>query len=189
MSDGWGGSSPTNWPANSETHSQVETEAALAVRAAERDAAIMLWQDEKTTLALVKENEANARQKVTDMCFPTPVKGTQRFELGKGYKLKLVHGWTYTLGESKFTDPVSQVTVTRTQRVDAILDALEAHGDRGKLLAERLITWEPSLCVPEYEMLNPAEPADALAKELIDAILIVKPASPQLTLEEPKAAK
>jgi hypothetical protein len=57
-------------------------------------------------------------------------------------------------------------------------------------IAERIVKWKPDLSVSEYETLAASEnETDIKAKTLIDAILTVKPASPQLTFEPPKAAK
>ncbi len=72
-------------------------------------------------------------------------------------------------------------------QVNGVIDAIEAlEIGGGSLLANRLIKWKPELVASEYEKLNPEFELDIKAKALIDSILTIKPASPQLTLEEPK---
>jgi hypothetical protein len=97
---------------------------------------------------------------------------------------------TYTLGDKDKIDPSTGLKLTKAQQVEPVLDAIEALGERGRLLADRLVKWTPELSATEYEMLAASEdPIDIQAKTLIDAILTVKPASPELTFEPPKVPK
>ena len=71
-----------------------------------------------------------------------------------------------------------------------MLEAIEALGVRGQLIASRVVKWKPELVVPEYELLAISEePLDIQIKAMIDEILTVKEASPQLSFEAPKAPK
>lgn len=155
----------------------------------DRNNKIQRWLDAKEGATTAAEEEKLSRQIVSDLLFPTPKKGTQRYPLAAGYAVKLVHGWSYTLGEAKVTDEQG-VVKTRAQIVEAIIDKVEGEfGERGVELMERLIKWSPELVEKEYQVLDPERELHCRVKELIDEILIVKPASPQLTFEEPKEAK
>lgn len=154
-----------------------------------RDAEIQQWLDDKAALTTIKDAEANSRFKLTGTCFPNPTKGTQRYALAGGYNLKLVHGWTYTLGDKTLTRDGLPVSIY--DQVVELETAIRNLGAEGNLLAERLINWKPELKVPEYEALarDTASEVEVEAKNLIDAMLTVKPASPQLAFEEPKPPK
>ena len=154
---------------------------------ARRNAEIQHWMASKETFENAKNNEMDYRQKVTATCFPNPTKGTQRYELGRGYKLKLVYGWNYTLGDKDLIDPATNQKIPIATQVSALEDEIAALGNEGPYLAERLIRWKPELVAAEYEKLNMEYPIEKAVKELIDDILTVKPASPQLVFEEPKA--
>ena len=138
------------------------------------------WLGLKANLAAVTLSEKEARATVSSAMFPSPVKGTQRFDLGGGYKLKLVHGYTYSLG---IKDAETSIEI-QVQQLHAAIASL---GNEGPFLADRLIRWKPELVASEYEKLDMSNPTHAKAKELIGDLLAVKDASPQLTFEEPKA--
>lgn len=183
------GLSGAGFPTQTEaSHVAVEESEEAFVR--RRDAEIQIWTEMKSQLASVKESEGEARLKLTSTCFPTPIKGTQRYPLNGGYKLKLVHGWNYTLGDKTKSDGQG-LPVTIYDQVVELEMAIRNLGPEGNLLADRLINWKPELKVAEYEALarDTASEVEVQAKELIDALLTVTPASPQLSLEEPKPPK
>lgn len=142
------------------------------------------WQSAKDELAAIKNEEMRLRKEVTEICFPNPKKGTQRFEFANGFKLKLVHGWAYKLGDK---DKIGEdgVKIAVADQVDAVLDKIAELGAEGRLLAQRLVKWSPELVVSEYEALGNSS-VGLEAKALIDAILTVEPKSPTLDLEPPK---
>ena len=125
-----------------------------------------LWKD---SLAIAKEKELELRKQVQKMFFPTPEKGTQRVGLPNGYKLKLVHKINYTLGNNDL--------------VNKALDEMSAVGNEGTFIAERLVSWKPSLSVREYDALNPQY------KAIINKVLTTSDGAPTLEIEEPKAKK
>lgn len=164
----------------------AETPEAFTAR---RDAEILGWREDKQQLDFWKEREAASRITVSATLFPTPRKGTQRYELGAGYKVKLIHGLNYTLGDKDMVDPLRPgETIPVNRQVEDLQEAIAQVGNEGAFLADRIIKWRPELSATEYEALDPENPNHMRIKELIDAILTIKPASPQLTLEEPKAA-
>lgn len=156
---------------------------------ARRDREILEWRGLKEQAAFYVEREREARAKVTGTLFPEARKGTQRYELGQGYKVKLVYGFTYTLGDKDLIDPATGNKVPVASQVEGIEDAIEELGNEGPFLVERLFRWKPELVEKEYLALDPENPTHVKVKALIDSILTVKPASPQLELEEPKAKK
>lgn len=180
--EGWGNIAPE---ATAEA-APAETPEEFAAR---RDNAILTWRNNRQQLDFWKTEEANIRADVTAICFPNARKGTQRYDLGAGYKLKLVYGFNYTLGNKEMVDPSTNELIPVNKQVEDLEEAISQLGNEGPFLAERLIRWKPELVEKEYLALDPEIPAHAEAKALIDAILIVKPASPQLTLEEPKPPK
>lgn len=177
-SEGWGA------PVAEATVAPVETPEAFTVR---RNSEIENWLKVKGDLDNAKTLEMQFRNKVTQTCFSAPTKGTNRYELSNGYKLKLVYGLTYTLGIKDMVDPTNPIDKIPVNRQVAMLcDAIADLGNEGPELAERLIRWKPELVASEYEKLNPEYPTHKQVKDLIDALLTVKPASPQLTFEQPK---
>ena len=127
------------------------------------------WHTAKTALENAKETEMELRKQVQKMFFPTPEKGTQRVDLAMGYKLKLVHKINYTLGNNDL--------------VNKALDEMAAVGNEGTFIAERLVSWKPSLSVREYDALNPQY------KAIINKVLTTSDGAPTLEIEEPKAKK
>jgi len=156
---------------------------------ARRDAAIAAWRAAVEPKKQWENYEKDCRAGVVGLCFPVKVKGTQRVELPGGYKLKLVHSVTYSLGNKDLVDPVLQEKVPIEAQIKGVLEQIAALGNEGPMLADRLVKWKPELSATEYEALNPEFDLEAKAKALIDTIVNTKPASPQLTLEEPKAPK
>jgi hypothetical protein len=150
---------------------------------ARRDQAIHTWLNDRSLLSTIKPQEMASRQKVTDILFPAAHKGTQRFALNGGYAIKLLHGYTYTLGDKdKIAGEGEQaVKVPIADQVNEIIAKIVAIG--GGDIADELISWTPKLNEKSYLALKAGDPI----KEIIDSILTIKPASPQLTFEEPKA--
>jgi hypothetical protein len=127
------------------------------------------WRTAKTALENAKETEMELRKQVQKMFFPTPEKGTQRVDLPMGYKLKLVHKINYNLGNNDL--------------VNKALDEMAAVGNEGTFIAERLVTWKPSLSISEYNALSPQY------KAIINKVLTTSDGAPTLEIEEPKAKK
>ena len=133
----------------------------------EKNALLLNWKSAKTQLNAIKETEMSLRLQVQEAFFPVAsrTKGTQRYQLGEGWAVKLVAKYDYKLDGDK---------------VEAALDQIEAQGPGGALIAERLVKFTPTLSQTEYKQLGEVD------KPIIDAILTITPATPSLELEEPK---
>lgn len=185
--DGWPSMGHNNPPAEvavETTEAPIETPEAFVAR---RDAEIQNWLNAKPVLEQAKSAEAEARAVVTKTLFPNPTKGTQRYNLNGGYKIKLVYGLTYTLGDKDKVDDEGKKISIESQ-VRAIEEKIMAIGPEARILLERLIKWKPELSGSEYEKLDSDDETQVAIRNLIDEVLTVKPASPQLTFEEPKAS-
>ena len=152
---------------------------------AKRDKLIQSWMTARSTLETAKESEMELRKEVTALLFPNPVKGTQRFELGNGYKVKLVHKINYKLGDPNLVDKKTGAKVKVTDQVENVMAAIEKCGNEGAFLVDRLIKTSYDLSVSEYNQLDEG----SQVKKIVDAILITSDASPVLELEQPKGEK
>ena len=146
-------------------------------------------QDWRNAIEPAKEWQAYERAKraeVVAVCFPSPIKGTNRFALDDGSSIKMTYSFTYTLGDKDLVDPELGEKVPIDTQVNAVLTAIEQLGPEAALLAKRLVKWKPELVETEYRKLRKDIQLETEIKKLIDSILTVKPASPQLQLEPPK---
>lgn len=157
------------------------TEAATADWNTKRDALISEWLQAKGYLTELKEREMELRKQVSEMLFPNPNKGTQRYDLGSGYNIKLVHKINYTLGNKDLTAK-DGAKITVQNQVEQVMNAIEKCGNEGAFLVDRLIKTSYDLSVSEYGKLNDT----SQIKKLIDSILVTSEASPVVELEEPK---
>ena len=130
-----------------------------------RDEMLVAWRNAKITLDSALVTERELRGQVMQAYFADAPEGTHNFELGNGYKLRGVVKFNYSLNRDQ-----TQVA----------LDKIERSGAEGKLLADRLVTFDPRLSVSEWRKLP-----DKYAKIFAPA-LTIKPASPTLEIVEPK---
>jgi|WetSurMetagenome_2_1015567.scaffolds.fasta_scaffold128748_2 hypothetical protein len=149
-----------------------------------RDTLIKNWMQAAAALKAAKENEMELRQQVSEMLFPEKIKGTQRYELGGGYFVKLVHKLNYKLGNSELKDKEGN-KVKVQQQVEAVMEAIEKCGNEGAFLVDRLIKTEYKLAEGEYTKLDDG----SLIKKLINSILVTSDAAPSLELESPDKGK
>lgn len=161
----------------------AETPEAFAAR---RETEIRTWLGMKASATLAVDSERAMRTTVTATCFPVPTKGTQRIDLGNGYKLKLVYKLTHKLGNADATNEAGEKILIRTQ-IQALEDAIiEKHGDIGEALLKRLIKWTPELSATEYDKLDKSNNVEADIAATISELLTIAPATPSLEFEEPK---
>jgi hypothetical protein len=117
------------------------------------------------------EVERELRKQVVKEFFPNGAEGTNNYELPDGSKLKATIGITYKLDKDKIDDALEQI---------------ERIGNDGNFIAERLVTWAPSLSVSEFKKLDDASPSHAQIKEVIQTVLTTSPSTPTLEIIEPK---
>lgn len=151
------------------------------IKQAKRDELLMAWQTASAQLENAKVAEIQARTEVVKLMFggkPAP-EGTNNFELGNGYVLKITGKVNYNLSESaKPKTPGMQPWATRQA-----LNELEKTGNEGKFIAERLVTWKPELKLSEYRDLAPQY------KKIIDAALTTSDGTPTVEIVAPKGNK
>lgn len=131
------------------------------------------WYVAKKALDEVRAREVELRKQVFAADFPEPELGTQRIELGAGYKLKAVYSLSYKL-------------IGGNDMVETIQNTVAGLSATGSVLADRLIKWTPELSTSEYKKLDPDVPEQLAIKQLIDKIIETKPATPTLEVEAPK---
>lgn len=125
------------------------------------------WLDAKEILDVAKNAEMEARKAVV-AAFPIPSEkkeGTVNVPLANGWKLKVVLKQNYSLDK---------------EATDEALDELEKSGEQGKFVADRLVSWSPSLSISEYRLLTDEH------KKIIDKVLTIKDGSPTVELVDPK---
>lgn len=135
-----------------------------------KEQVLQKWLDANKALTDAKAVEATLRQKVVEMYPFEADEGTERVPLANGYELKVVKKLNYTLNN-------------KDDATDKALTKLEEMGERGKLIAERLVSWKPTLSISEYRELTAGE------RGIIDEVLTIKPGLPSLELVEPKDKK
>jgi len=157
------------------TLSKEKLAAAIAEDKRLKDEALAEWKKNKETLKAAAEAEKKSREKAIEYWFPDRDQSssfTISFE-GQKEKLSAQFGKTY-----KFIDP--RTTVKKDQNVneavDMMLDEIEKL-ENGKLLADRLVRWNPALDKSEYDKL----PEKAV--EIVNEYLEIKDSSPQLKFE------
>jgi len=120
------------------------------------------WADAKLGLAKIKLTEAELRIEVRSSFFPVPEIGTNTIELEGGWKLKCVEKLSYTIDKASLHSTLEQLP---------------------EGIADRVIQYKPSLDMSQYNKLSDYN------RGIFDSALIIKPASPTITLVEPKEKK
>jgi hypothetical protein len=144
----------------------------------ERDRLLLSWQRSQEALAAAKETEADLRRQCVDFAFdPNKNSGTERIALGNGYEAKAVKKINYGWVKTPEGDKVDK------KRIERALDAIEACGNEGVFIAERLIKWTPDLSLTEYKTL-----ADQY-KKIIDEVIVTSEGMPTLEIVAPKGKK
>lgn len=173
-----------SWPTQAASPQSVPV-----VNPAERDTLILSWRRSAEELKATKDREMEQRKALSTMLFPNPSAGTQRFDLGSGYAVKLVHKVAYNLVSIDADDRKAQdgTDLPFIEQMYALADEIEGEGNEGKFLVDRLLKWACELSVSEYKKLDANNPTHMRIKAAIDRHLMLVPGSPTLELEEPKA--
>lgn len=144
-----------------------------------QDEVLMEWERRKRALENAKADEMDFRKYVVSRAFPQKHEGTNTIELGNDYKLKAVVKYNYNLDASN-------------DKIEDALDRIAKIGNRGIVVAERLIKWTPSFLLTEYRLLEEEKNESNDAKEILKIIqefLVITEAAPTLDIVEPKKAK
>lgn len=130
------------------------------------DEMLIEWQKASTLAKQHSEREKELRSMIFGTFFGDLEEGTtHNHALGNGYKLTGKRPLNYKLS---------------VELTDHALIEIEAMGNSGPFVAERLVKWEPKLSLTEYNNLTDEQRA------AIDKALTVTPGLPSLELKEPK---
>lgn len=131
---------------------------------AKRNELLEEWADTSEKIKELRAKEAELRTKIVENLFdPEKVEGTENLELGAGYKLKCVKKQNYKLSN-------------KDGQLEKAIDKLE------EIIADRLIIYKAEISVREYKQL------DDKSRKIIDKVLTVSPATPSVSIVEPKEA-
>jgi hypothetical protein len=150
-----------------------------------RDNLIIEWRAKAAEFKAIQEEERQLRAKVVATMFPNPTKGTNRFQLGGGYALKLANTFKAELGNKDLLDPDTNEKIPINKQVEWVEDQIAELGDDAMSIASSIIKWKPECSLSEFEKLDATE-MQLKIKALIEPIMTIKQNSPQLELEVPK---
>jgi hypothetical protein len=137
-----------------------------------RDELIAQWQLARSNLAVALAAELKLRNALVTSQFPNAEEGANTVDLANGWKLTATIKYNYNLDN---------------KRIDDAIDRMELLGERGKLIAERLVKYKAELSISEYRKLTDENAGDTEAKinAIINDVLTIKPGTPSLELKEP----
>lgn len=124
---------------------------------------VMEWHKLKEELDRVRSAEMLMRKKICAAMFPAPHEGTNR---ASADAFMAVPGWDFVLAHKieRKIDPAGLSAMD-----EALTDAM--------ISVDRLVQRKPELVIREYRALTDEQ------RRIFDACLIIKPGSPQLSLE------
>ncbi len=141
-----------------------------------QDELLVRWQSLKDQVETAKSAEMEMRKYIVSRAFPDKHEGMNSIELGNGYQLKAGIKYNYNL------DPDNK-------KIETALDEISKIGNQGSFIAERLVSWKPSLCLSEYrELLDKANETANSKKMLlyINSVLTISKGAPTLEIKQPK---
>lgn len=116
------------------------------------------WYQKQAQLKSLRAHEHLERRALSDYYFHNPVEGTNRFDIGGGFDLKLQHGYHYKVSE----EDLDQVKASDIKRL--------------KLPWDDLFVYKPEVKLSVYRKLSDEQ------KAFVDGILDIKESSPQLSI-------
>ncbi len=145
-----------------------------------QDELLVRWQCLKDQVEVAKATEMEMRKYIVSRAFPDKHEGTNTKELGNGYQLKAGIKYNYTLDSDN-------------KKVEEALDKIALIGNHGSFVADRLVSWKPTLCLSEYRELNKeAEEGHSISQAVIielHKVLTITEAAPTLEIKAPKGKK
>lgn len=133
-----------------------------------RNTLLLAWDNVKKQLDALKEEELSLRKQIGKLEFDGCVAGTNRVELGNGYKLKAVISYNYKITKNEKATPPDY------SHLPAIFAKLST------ATAQEIIRWKPELNESLYKKLNKEE------QEICNEFLLITDGAPQMSIEEPK---
>lgn len=140
-----------------------------------RDQLILLWSNLKQESSTIANREKLVRSKLIESCFnQSQQEGTEHLELGNGWKLTCRKSQTY--------------------KVDANEEQIRKWQSTANYFAD-LFSFEPKMSVSKFKELMKLEQSSTdqpnygeVLKMLreVESMIVVKPGSPQLELQQPK---
>jgi hypothetical protein len=128
------------------------------------------WDKLKKQLAALKEEELDLRKYIVNRAFPDKHEGANTQDLGNGYKLKSTIKYNYILDKDNI-------------KIEKALDELSKIDNQGSFIADRLISWHPTLCLQEYREL------ESKYKIIIDKVITITDGASTLEIKAPKEKK
>lgn len=143
------------------------------------------WQRKAALLKTLVAEEMALRTKVFAAAFPAAKVGVNNLPIGNGFILKAERKLNYNLKNT-----------AEGQETYNAVEAIEKIGNEGQFLADRLVTWKPSLSLTEYKKLDgtldangkPNNPTHYQIKQIIDSVLTVTDGAPTLEIKTPGAS-
>jgi len=175
----WGSQPPATWEHGMQAPIAQEIKSLNPWDDMNEDALLLLWQEKKDAIAKATADEMDLRKYIVKREFPKAQEGTTRKDLGNGYQLKAVVKYNYTLAANDV--------------VEKCLDHIAALGNEGPFIADRLVSWKASFLKTEYnDLLDRKEKGDERAIKILNIVeqmLTIKEAAPELDIIEPKKGK
>ncbi len=143
------------------------------------DQLLMQWADLKLKVEAAKATEMEMRRYIVSRAFPEKVEGTNNKDLGNGYVLKAGIKFNYKIA-------------VNNNKLEQCLDRIAKIGNRGNIVAERMISWTPNFLLQEYRLLQDEVNNSIEAKEILKIVnefLVITDAAPTLEIREPKIKK
>jgi hypothetical protein len=134
------------------------------------DELLMAWKVKKTAIDVLKNEEMELRKYIVGRAFPKKQEGMNTRELGNGYQLKASVKYNYNLGNNEL--------------VETCLAKIAELGNDGSFIADRLVSWKPTLVLSEYRQLMEDKRTYVLA--IINEMLTITEGAPTLEIKEPK---
>lgn len=160
---------------------EIENELRASKLSIDKDGMLMLWQRSKKYLDDIKEQEMQYRKICAAFLVPQKTEGVVNIPLGSGYNAKVNHKYNYK------PNPENKVIWKALEKIEAI-------GNQGKFIAERLFSWSPNFLLTEYRKVQEdaedgSEEAKKILKIINDEMITITDAAPTLDIVEPKAKK
>lgn len=143
------------------------------------DQLLTQWADLKLKVEHAKAAEMEMRKYIVSRAFPEKVEGTNNKDLGNGYTLKAGINFNYKIAVDN-------------NKLEECLDRIAKIGNRGNIVAERMISWTPSFLLSEYRLLQDEVNRSVEAKEImkiVNEFLVITDAAPTLEIKEPRGKK